>query len=117
VGFFRGHKLPLAAAELNLKKSSKSVRPAVRNVHAVGWVDRREDFAVVGRYLHRNEPTFAAAYDVEGDAHSLGERLCIMARFLLSHYSVLDHQLLSRYGATGRRLPIYALPAPALMCH
>jgi hypothetical protein len=40
-----------------------------------------------------------------------------MARFLLSHYSVLDQQLLSRYGATGRRLTIYALPAPALMCY
>ena len=115
MGLISGHKPAPGAAELSLKKSSESSRPAVRGVHAVGWVDRREDFAVVGWYLHWNEPTFAAAYDVKDDAHSFGERLCIMARFVLSHGSVLDQQLLSRYGATGRRLLIYASPAPALI--
>jgi len=39
-------------------------------VRAAGWLDSREDLAVVWWQLHRLKVTFAGAYDVEGNAHA-----------------------------------------------
>jgi hypothetical protein len=81
----------------------------MRDVLIAGWFDSCENFAVGRWYLHRQEPPFAAPYDVEGDAHALRERLGIMASFVFSHDSVpqinnaLVRVLLSRYGTSGWR--------------
>jgi hypothetical protein len=54
-------------------------------VHAARWGDRRENFAVVRRYLHCQEAAFAASYRVEGCAHVLRECFSVMASSLLGH--------------------------------
>jgi hypothetical protein len=84
VGFTFGHKLAPASATLSLKQRCQGSRSAVRSVRANGWFDCRENFAAVGWYLHRKEAAFPAAYNVEGDAHAIGERLGVMAGLVLS---------------------------------
>src|SRR5207244_250264 len=54
-------------------------------VRAAGWLDSREDLAVVWWQLHRLKVTFAAAYDVESYAHAKRERLSVATGLLLGH--------------------------------
>src|ERR1700745_1420948 len=93
VGVTFGHKLAPASATLSLKQRCQCSRSAVRSVRADGCFDCRENFAAVGWYLHRKEAAFAAAYNVEGDAHAIGERLGVMAGLFARHLFVsLDKQ-------------------------
>ena len=54
-------------------------------VRAAGWLDSREDLAVVRWQLHRLKVTFAGAYDVEGNAHAPRNRFGVVAGLLLGH--------------------------------
>src|SRR5262249_23194341 len=55
---------------------------------SAGWSNRRDNFAVVRRRLHRQEISFAVAYDIEGNAHADRQRFRVGAGLLFSHYNV-----------------------------